>query len=236
MTYPRCNLFEPGQAGAYHCVSRCVRRAWLCGIESYTGKSFEHRKPVVEARIHQLGEIFAVGIHAYAVMSNHVHLVLSVVARASYDWSDEEVARRWLMLYPPKPNDYAKRHAQLCADSVRLKVLRTRLADLSWIMKSLSEPIARMANTEDKRKGRFWEGRFKCQALLNEKAILAACAYVDLNPVRAGIASSVSSARHTGIAKRAKAIPTDPRWRRKPRGRWTASFRSISRNSPMLNT
>ena len=60
---------------------------------------------IVEARIHQLGEIFAVGIHANAVMSNHVHLVLSIVARGAYDWSDEEVARRWLMLYPPKPND-----------------------------------------------------------------------------------------------------------------------------------
>ena len=100
MTSARRNLFEPGQAGAYHCVSRCVRRAWLCGIDSYTGKSFEHRKPIVEARIQKLGEIFAVGIHTYAVMSNHVHVVLSVAARAAYHWSDEEVAHRWLVLYP----------------------------------------------------------------------------------------------------------------------------------------
>ena len=118
MTYSRRNLFEPGQAGAYHCVSRCVRRAWLCGIDSYTGKSFEHRKPIVEARIHQLGEIFAVGIHTYAVMSNHVHVVLSVAARSAYDWSIVEVARRWLVLYPPKPTDFAARHAELCADLV----------------------------------------------------------------------------------------------------------------------
>ena len=73
-------------------------------------------------------------------------------------------------------------------------------------MKSLSEPIARMANAEDKCKGRFWEGRFKCQALLNENAMLAACAYVDLNPIRAGIATSVRRSTHTGIVKRARAF------------------------------
>ena len=206
MTSPRRNLFEPGQAGAYHCVSRCVRRARLCGIDGYTGKSFEHRKPIVEERIQQLGEIFAVGIHTYAVMSNHVHVVLSIAARSSYDWSDEEVARRWLLLYPPKPTDFAARLSELCKDLQRLKVLRDRLADLSWFMKSLSEPTARMANAEDNCKGRFWEGRFKCQVLLSENAMLAACAYVDLNPIRAKIATSVTTSTHTGVVKRAKAL------------------------------
>ena len=90
-----------------------MRRAWLCGLDSYTGKSFVHRKPIVEARIQKLGEIFAVGIRTYAVMSNHVHIVLSVAARAACDWPDEEVARRWLMLYPPQPIDFAARHAEL---------------------------------------------------------------------------------------------------------------------------
>ena len=211
MTYPRRNLFEPGQGGAYHCVSRCVRRAWLCGIDAYTKKSFEHRKPIVEARIQQLGEIFAVGIHTYAVMSNHLHVVLSVAPPSAYQWPDEEVARRWLVLYPPKPTDLPTRHAELCADPARVKVQEKRIENLSRasgdrFMKSLSEPIARMANAEDKCKGRFWEGRFKCQALLNEKAILAACAYVDLNPIRTQIATSVTTSLHTGIAKRAKAI------------------------------
>ena len=132
--------------------------------------------------------------------------MLSVTARATYDWPNEEVARRWLVLYPPKPVDFPARHAELCADPLRLKVLRERLAELSWFMKSLSEPIARMANAEDNCKGRFWEGRFKCQALLNQNATLAACAYVDLNPIRAGIAASLTTSRHTGIAKRAETI------------------------------
>ena len=130
MTYPRRNLFEPGQGGAYHCVSRCVRRAWLCGIDSYTKKSFEHRKPIVEARVQQLGEIFAVCVHTYAVMSNHLHIVLSVAPRSAYQWSADKVARRWLTLYSPKPIDYPARHAELCADPARLAVLRQQCNDL----------------------------------------------------------------------------------------------------------
>ena len=123
--------------------------------------------------------------------------MLSVAARSAYDWSIVEVARRWLVLYPPKPTDFAARHAELCADLVprpkRKEVDNLSRASGDRFMKSLSEPIAHMANAEDNCKGRFWEGRFKCQALLNENAMLAACTYVDLNPIPTGIATSIQS-------------------------------------------
>ena len=69
-------------------------------------------------------------------------------------------------------------------------------------MKSLSEPIARKANAEDKVTRQFWEGRFGCQALLSEKSILAAMAYVNLNPVRAKIASNIATSRYTSVKMR----------------------------------
>jgi hypothetical protein len=59
---------------------------------------------------------------------------------------------------------------------------RSRLHDLSWLMRTLNEHIARKANAEDGVTRRFWTGHFKSQALLDEKALLAAMAYVDLNP------------------------------------------------------
>ena len=81
-------------------------------------------------------------------------------------------------------------------------MLRTRLADLSWFMKCLAEPVARAANAEDGCKGRFWEGRFKVQLLCDERALLAAMAYVDLNPIRAGMADALADADHTSIQRR----------------------------------
>src|SRR3546814_2108216 len=91
MTYPRNQLVPPGSPGTYHCVSRCVRRAFLCGEDRYSGQSFEHRRQWIEDRLHQLAEVFAVSLWAYAVMSNHLHVVVQVlpeVARTEENTSE----------------------------------------------------------------------------------------------------------------------------------------------------
>lgn len=98
MSYPRHVLVPPDAPGIYHCGSRCVRRAFLCGEDPVSGQSFEHRKQWIEDRILDLAKLFAVAIHAYAVMSNHFHVVLEVDPTVSATWSDAEVSRRWLAL------------------------------------------------------------------------------------------------------------------------------------------
>jgi REP element-mobilizing transposase RayT len=162
----------------------------------------------VEERLLALTECFAVGLYAYAVMSNHVHVVLHVDPQVAEAWSDEEVAERWVRVFPVRMNEAVDE--ELCQEKARrlqgdpghMAELRSRLGSLSWFMRCLNEPIARQANREDGCTGRFWEGRFKCQALLDEQAILSCMAYVDLNPIRAGVATDLATSDHTSIRQR----------------------------------
>lgn len=212
MGYPRSSLVPPDTTGVYHCVSRCVRRAWLCGEDPLTGRSFEHRRAWVEERLIEICGYFAVSLLAYAVMSNHVHVVLRVDAEVVDSWSDEEVAERWARLFgraDETPEQRALRIAAMIEDAQRMATLRSRLRSLAWFMRCLAEPIARRANGEDEVTGRFWEGRYKCQALLDDAAVAAAMCYVDLNPIRAGIAEELADSEHTSIATRLERAKRD---------------------------
>ena len=146
---------------------------------------------------------------AYAVMSNHLHVVVQVLPDVATQWTDDEVADRWIRLFPKAEQEAALRVQALLANPERVALLRSRLCDLSWFMRCLSEPIARRANAEDHCKGRFWEGRFKCQALLDESAVLAAMAYVDLNPVRAALCETLEESAHTSARRRLAQIDTN---------------------------
>jgi REP element-mobilizing transposase RayT len=204
MTQPRRDHVVPNQAGTYHCVARCVRRSWLFGFDHYSSKSFDHRKHWIEHRLTLLSEIFAVSVHSYAVMSNHFHVVCSMIPEHAARWTSSEIATRWCKLYPKQNQvEQLERVAEIEANPKLVERFRGHLSNLSWLMKSIVEPIARRANVEDQVKGRFWEGRFKSQLLMSEKAILAAMTYVDLNPIRAEIATSVRGSKHTSVRKRA---------------------------------
>ena len=76
-------------------------------------------------------------------------------------------------------------------------------------MRRINEPIARAANCEDSCTGRFWEGRFKCQLLADERAVLASMAYVDLNPIRAGMTARLDHSHHTSIQQRVMSCRND---------------------------
>jgi REP element-mobilizing transposase RayT len=202
MTYARSILIPRGSPGTFHCVSRCVRRAFLCGEDRFTGRSFEHRRQWVEDRIHELAGIFGVAIWGYAVMSNHLHVVVQILPEAVSRWSNADIVERWMRLYPRQDQNPEMRAQVLAGNAERVAVLRERLSNLSWFMRCLVEPIARAANKEDICKGRFWEGRFKAQSLLDDNAVLAAMAYVDLNPVRAKICDTLEASKHTSAHER----------------------------------
>lgn len=195
----------------YHCVSRCVRRGFLCGEDPYTGKSYEHRRDWVEQRLLCLVDIFAIEVSAYAVMSNHTHVVVHINYNRAKGWSQQQVIERWHRLHkgtllsrkwldPHTREEMVQAELDAVADTA--EQWRKRLYDLSWFMRSLNEHIAREANKEDGCTGHFWEGRFKSQALLDEAALIACMAYVDLNPVRAKMAETPETSDFTSIKQR----------------------------------
>lgn len=208
MTRARRELVSLDDTPYYHCVSRCVRRAFLCGEDAYSQQSYEHRKAWVIERLQTLSTVFAVDICAYAVMSNHYHLVVHIDRARAGTWSEDEVIGRWRRLFhgPPMMARYLAGEDLSAAErrqvSAVVAVWRERLIDISWYMRCLNEHIARRANQEDGCTGRFWEGRYKCQALLDEAALLTAMAYVDLNPVRAGMATDLVGSDHTSVQQR----------------------------------
>ena len=211
MPKPRCTQISLEDTSFYHCISRTVRRAFLCGVDKYSGQSFEHRRDWVESRLLNLTQVFAIDVAAYAVMSNHLHLVLRIDAEQAQSWTGLEVISHWHQLFKGTliTQKFAKGEViaayELETLNSTISEYRRRLMDISWFMRSLNEPIARQANKEDKCTGRFWEGRFKSQALLDEAAVLACMTYVDLNPIRAKMADTPETSDFTSIQRRVKA-------------------------------
>ena len=208
MTTPRRLLVDPVNACDYHLVSRCVQQAFLFGRDPATGRDNSHRKQWLVDRLKLLACCFAVEIYAYCIMSNHFHLIARYDPLACWGWSDEEVARRWVDAFPPRKKgkvlEERKPEARelLLGSPKRLLRARRTLGSLSDFMKHLKQPIARRANLESGTSGHAWDQRYYSGALLTEAALLAAMAYVDLNPVRAGIAERIEQCRHTSIAER----------------------------------
>ena len=207
MTRARGTIIDLDSTPYYHCICRCVRRAFLCGEDKFSGKNFEHRRQWAIERLGFLTDVFVIEVASYAIMSNHYHLVLRVDKDRALDWSEAEVIARWKRLcrIPEVVIQYQKNPQLEGVNSVAQAIItqwRERLTDISWFMRFLNEHLARKANDEDNCKGRFWEGRFKSQALLDEAAVLTAMSYVDLNPIRAKMAKTPEASDYTSIQQR----------------------------------
>ena len=208
MATPRHLLVDPANECDYHLVSRCVRRAFLCGVDEYDQRDYSHRRGWLVERLGRIAPCFAVDVFAYTVLSNHFHLVLRHDPLAGRGWSDEEVARRWVEAFPPTERGEVvealkpERRELILDDPGRVARARCTLGSMSHFMKHLKQPIARRANLEDDRTGHFFEQRFYSGALLTEEALIAAMAYVDLNPVRAELAERIEEIRDTSIGER----------------------------------
>ena len=205
----RAEVFSPDEIAIVHVMNRTVRRCFLLGDDPVTGKNYDHRKNWIENELVHLAKYFGIDLIGHAILSNHYHLVLRSRPDIVATWTDEEIAQRWLMLCPKrrerdgapaKPNN-AELQAIL-ADPGRVQELRSRLSDISWWMRLLSQKIGIRANREDQETGKFWQARYRAVRLLDETAILACTVYVDLNLVRAAIAETIEKSDFTSAQQR----------------------------------
>ena len=207
MAIPR-SILLPARPGWTHVISRCVRKAYLCGGRD--GR-WEYRRQWVEDRLRDLTAVFAVEVAAYAVMSNHVHAVVRMSPEVAGGWTAQEVVARWLVVFGKNAERLVVNGARdpmtqmFAEDAAWVAERRARLANLSWFMRAFKEPLARRANLEDHCSGRFWEGRYTSVPLLDQAALVACMAYVDLNPVRARMATTPEASACTSVQQRAQA-------------------------------
>ena len=246
----RSESIDPAQVQVVHCIHRCVRRAFLCGDDPLTGQSFEHRRGWIRDRLEFLASVFGIDCLTYTVMHNHLHLILRSRPDIVATWSDREVARRWLLLFPVRkqidggPAEPSKTEIDsIVRQRDVLAERRRRLSDLSWWMRCTAENIARRSNREDEVTGHFWEGRYKAQLVLDEAGLLACAAYVDLNPVRAAIAKAPETSQFTGARDRIDDLAgrgrrsriSDHDWersRRRRRSGWLSPIEIDEANDP----
>jgi hypothetical protein len=206
MAIARAKLVDLTVTRWYHCVSRCVRKAFLLGEGDH------NRREWLENRLEELAEIFAVAVGGFSVMDNHLHVLLRLDPEVAHGWSDLEVVQRWGRLFPPR--DKSRQPMPVTEEWIQWRLgdvpwiatTRQRLQNVGWFMKCLKEPLSRLANRQDKTRGTFFEGRFKSVAVVDEESLLKICVYIDLNPVAAKVAKTPETSDFTSIKQRVEHV------------------------------
>ena len=199
MTVARSKIVDPSVTPWYHCISRCVRGAHLLSGPG------DQRKRWIQSRLEELAKIFAIDVAGFGVLDSHLHVLLHLNVKTVRQWTKTEVLQRWAKLHPPRGTD--RKPLKNVKDWIKKKrsdhryvnMIRDRLVNLGWFMKSLKEPLARRFNKIDNCRGNFWASRYKSIAVLGEEALLATCLYIDLNPFAAGVVKHPEQARFTSL-------------------------------------
>jgi len=209
----RCETLDPSEVSVAHVFTRVVRRCFLLGDDPVSGKNFDHRKVWIEQYLQHFSACFGVDLLAFSILSNHFHLILRSRPDVVATWSDEEVARRWLLLCPHRrsPDGSPAQPSEpeinsIAGCPVKCAEIRSRLSDISWWMRLLCQRVAMRANRDDGETGRFFQDRYKAVKLVDEASLLACAAYVDLNPIRAAIAQTLETSDHPSVQHRIEAM------------------------------
>ena len=207
MTIARAQIVDPSVTRWYHCVTRCVRRAFLLGEEGVRPQRLDRTAARGTCgnlrggrrRVCDPGQPSA---PAGAARSGCRQRLVGRGGRAALG-TPLSASRQDRDSRSPVSDEWVQARLK---DAGWVATARQRLQSLSWFMKCLKEPLSRLANRQEQTRGAFFEGRFKSVAILDEESLLATCAYIDLNPVAAGIAEVPEASAHTSIKQRVEHV------------------------------
>ena len=209
MRRKRTQIANPQVSSILHITQRCVRQDFFLDDNLPLEGKFGERRNAVLERLKTLASAFAIDILRFAIMSNHLHLTLRNLPELVATMSDEEVARRWLIICPgfcealaDFRNSHPDRPTQedidkLAKDKKRIAELRSRLSSVSYFMWALSGYCAKLFNLMDGTKGHFWDNRYQVKVLLDDLSLLVNSFYIDLNPIRANAAQTPETSKYT---------------------------------------
>nr|WP_052329595.1 transposase [Rhodopirellula sp. SWK7] len=209
----RAEVLDPGEIMIAHVFNRTVRRCFLMGDDSVSGKNFDHRKIWIESSLREFAAAFGIDLLGFSILSNHFHLILRTRPDVVATWDDQEVARRWLMLCPHRrkadrsPMEPTQPEINSIAGCpIKRAEIRKRLSSISWWMRLLCQRVAQRANQEENETGRFFQDRYRATRLADEASLLACAAYVDLNPIRAAMCETLEQSDHTSVQRRIESL------------------------------
>ena len=204
----RRDVIDESVVGVYHIWTRTARSEYALGYDPDRKEDFSHRKVWIEQRLKALVSVFAVECCDYAILDNHLHLILRNRPDVARNWDDRELARRWLMVNRSalalEPEPSADEIRALCKDKKKMVAIRAEISSVSMFLGCLKQPVSIRANIEDEVPGVFWSSRFGARRLENEESLLVCSMYVNMNPIRAGKAQRLEDVEHSSLTARLK--------------------------------
>jgi len=221
----RSNVIDYSHTTLYHVTSKCVRSLHLLatpdpgsGPESDGGRACvslvsggggDRRKQFMLSVLQVLDAATCIEIAAFAIMDNHVHLLLRVLPKEPRTWAARDIARRWLLLHPPR-NGYGRLRdvtdddiQQLANDGEWVEATRDRLTSISFYMKEFKQRAAEYINRDEgQTSGSLWQGRYKLKPVLTDEQLVATMAYIDLNPFAANVCEQIEQGKFTSLEQR----------------------------------
>ena len=213
----RGSLIKPNEITIAHTVAKTARNLFLLGEDLVTKTRNSHRKDWILDILEFQSSLMAIDLMSFSLMSNHIHQILRSRPDAVKQWTDLEVARRWMTLCPKSKKclvdgdkfvrvPITPKETQieaLAKNEKRIAVLREQLSSISWWMRLLCQKIAQRANIEDGGSmGHFWKGRFHATVIEDTDHLLGCSFYVDLNAIKAGFSLGIDDYSYTSAKVR----------------------------------